>query len=493
LVGIGNQFGGGGSSLMPMSRPGVQETGRPAATVIGWTTLLAAVATGAIASLPFIHPAYRAPGLHIALETANALIAGLVAFLLYGRFRQTGRLQELLVGLGLATIAVANLFLSALPSAVVMDSGQASSGWAALTVRLLGTFVLGAAALTPAARLVDGRQTRFVVAGLCVLLVVVAVVGVLWGETVLPALGTVVRSGRARGPVLEAQPAVLVAQSAGTLIYALAAVRFARQALGTRDPLFRWLAAGCVLGSFASAHYLFFPTLYSDYVYSGDVFRLGLYLCLLAGGAREIGTYWDLRTRMAVLAARRRVARDLHDGLAQELAFLWSQSQLLSQGARPEEAERIERITGAAGRALDEARRAIASLTRPLDEPFVRVLQQAADDLSSRYDVKIATDLDVAAAIGLDEGEALLRIVAEAVRNAVRHGAASRIDLVMTATPRCLAICDNGRGFFPGRTTSMRAGGFGTTSMRERAEGLGARLEITSAPGNGTTVRVTWP
>ena len=275
------------------------------------------------------------------------------------------------------------------------------------------------------------------------------------------------------------------------MLYGIAAVAFTRQATRTPDELFRWLGAGCVLAAFARLHYLLFPSLYLEYVYSGDLLRLGFYLFLLVGAAREIASYWQLRTRAAVLEDRRRMARDLHDGLAQELAYLWSQSRSLAGGLP--DAAAVERIGGAAGRALDEARRAIAALTRPLDEPFVRVLQQVADDLATRYDVKIHTDLDPTVEFSGQHGEALVRIVTEAVRNAVRHGRPSEVDLSLSAGTRSLAITDDGRGFCTGPLAAGRGGGFGLTSMRERARALGAEFTVTSIPGEGTTVRVVWP
>jgi signal transduction histidine kinase len=321
---------------------------------------------------------------------------------------------------------------------------------------------------------------------LVTVLVVLAAAGLTWSWTGPRA--TIADLAR---PSLGGHPVLLAANLVSVLVYAVAAWHYTRQAAGAEDHLLRWLGAGCLLGAFSGLHYAVYPSLYSDYLYSGDVLRLGFYVCLLVGAAKEIRTYFELRTRMAVLAARRRVARDLHDGLAQELSYLWSQSQAMVAAGQGGD-ERLERIAGAAGRALDEARRAIASLTRPLDEPFPRVLQQTADDLAGRYGVSVVTDLDPAATVALDRGEALLRIAAEAIRNAVRHGHASRIDVELRAAPLSLTVRDDGRGFSPGRAGAVRAGGFGLTSMRERAEGMGGRLEVTSAPGEGTTVRVTW-
>jgi signal transduction histidine kinase len=107
--------------------------------------------------------------------------------------------------------------------------------------------------------------------------------------------------------------------------------------------------------------------------------------------------------------------------------------------------------------------------------------------------VKVHTALDPAFDVSPPEGEALVRIVMEAARNAVRHGRATEIDLTLTAVPRSLAITDDGRGFSTGPLAEGRGGGFGLISMRERARALGAEFTVTSSPGAGARVLVTWP
>ena len=464
---------------------------RSPAVLTGGVAMVAAVFTLAVVALPSVRFGYRSPALHVALETANALVALLVGYLVYGRFRESRRIQELLLVLALCTVAVANLILTAVPFALAIGRGEDFSRWAAVGIRLLGTLVLTAAALVPPAATVDTHRAKRVVLTLAVVVGTVAVAGTVWGNELPPTVDPSVPLGDGSPPMVVAHPAVLVIQGVGAVLYGVSAVAFTRQAGRSADELFRWVAAGCVLAAFARVHYLLFPSLYSEYVYSGDVLRLGFYLLLLAGAAREIGSYWALRTRAAVLEDRRRMARDLHDGLSQELAYIWSQSRTLTGGAS--DAAVVERIAGAAGRALDEARRAIAALSRPLDEPFVRILQQVADDVAGRYDVKVRTDLDPAFEVSPQDGEALVRIVMEAARNAVRHGRAAEIDLTLTAVPRSLAITDDGCGFSVGPLAEGRAGGFGLTSMRERARALGAEFTVTSIPGAGATVRVTWP
>ncbi len=210
------------------------------------------------------------------------------------------------------------------------------------------------------------------------------------------------------------------------------------------------------------------------------------YLLMLVGAAREIGSYWATRAEAAVLEDRRRMARDLHDGLTQELAYITAQTRRLV--TRPDPAT-VELIGAAAQRATDEARQAISALTAAPGDLFPVALQRLADDMAHRYDVKVVTQLSPDADIEESRAEALLRITAEAVRNAVRHGAAERIEVRLTADPLCLAIIDDGRGF---DVAVGRPGGFGLTSMRERAQSIGAHFSIDSEPGEGTTVRVSW-
>jgi signal transduction histidine kinase len=476
---------------MPMSVTGSRARRQPAVALAGWVTLGAAGATVAVLLLPFVRFAYQAPALHIVLETTNALIALLVGYLVYGRFQQSRRLQEFLLVLGLCTVAVANLVLTALPSAVTLGSDAEFSRWAALAIRFLGTLLLTAAAVATAHGHVErGRgMTLALLLGGLVLAVGAAVL--IWGGHLPPTVDPAADLSDATRPRLVAHPLVLATQAVGAVLYAIAAVAFSRRSDRRGDEFFRWVGAACVLAAASRVHYLLFPSLYSEYVYTGDLLRLGFYLLLLVGGVREIRSYWELRTRTAVLEARRRMARDLHDGLAQELSFLWGQSRALVAGPPTEQA--LERIGGAAARALDEARRAIAALTRPLDEPIAEVLQHVADDLGNRYDVKVVSTVDPEVEVSAVEGEALVRITSEAVRNAVRHGSARQIDIVLRAEPLSLSVTDDGRGFTPGHGVAAPSGGFGMTSMRERAKALGAEFSVTSSPGRGTTVQVTRP
>src|SRR5206468_3244077 len=169
-------------------------------------------------------------------------------------------------------------------------------------------------------------------------------------------------------------------------------VAFLRRAERDGDQFMTWLAVACTLRVFAGIDFAFRPTLETGWVYSGDIFRMLFYIALLAGAASEITRYWEASREAAVLDERRRIARDLHDGLAQELAFIVRRAKrALDGGPRAADTPQIAR---AAERALDESRRVIAALTRPLDEPLDVVLSDAVKGVADRVGTTVALSLD---------------------------------------------------------------------------------------------------
>ena len=448
---------------------------------------MAAVGLGVtllVVVVPALRFAYRAPGLHIVLETAEAGIALVVAYLVGGRFREHRQVQELLLTCGLVVLAVTNLLLSAVPAAVLLASGEDLSRWAPLTVRLLGTALVAASALVPPDATVPARSTRRVVLGGTLVLLVLAGAAAVLGGALPPVVDPDLDLDDSSRVLIAGHPLAIAAQVLSGALYAAAAVAFTRRAAATSDELFRWLGAGCALAAVARVDYLLFPSLYSEFVYVGDAFRLAFYLCLLVGAAREVRSYW---ARAAVLEDRRRLARDLHDGLTQELTYIYSQSHLLL--TRPDDRRIPSQISAAAGRALDEARQAIGALTRPADQAFALSFQQSVEDLARRHDIRTATSIEEDVVVTQEQAEAIFRITAEALRKAVRHGQASSVFVSLTASPLVLTVEDDGRGFHPDGLVSR---GFGLTSMRERAEGTGASYALTSADGQGTKVQVSW-
>jgi signal transduction histidine kinase len=462
---------------------------RPRSLVLG-ASVFGALFTLLLTANPGIPFAVRNPSLHIALETAAGVIALVAAFLMLGRLRDDTRISDLALTSALAVFAATNLFLAALPAAFSPAPTDNFSNWASLAGRLLGAGLFAYAAF---GREQIVRLSRLSVSGLVVLhaaaLGGIAATVAAFESSFPTGIDPGVSPASATNPVLAGHPAVHGLQLVGLALFAAAAFGFVRRSERTSDEFAEWLAAAATLAAFAWLNYFLFPSLFSEWLYAGDALRLGAYLMLLIGVAREMGRYWRTAASAAVLEERRRMARDLHDGLAQELAFIVTQSRRLANRGD----ESVEYICVAAERALDESRRAIAALTRPLDEPLAVVLSDVAGEVAYRVGLRVEFDIeDVSVAPATRE--ALLRIVREAVTNAARHGRASVARIVLSNGHGLhLRIEDDGVGFDPAAARASR-NGFGLRSIEERAAALGGVLRIDSRPqGGGTAIEVVIP
>jgi signal transduction histidine kinase len=462
--------------------------GRPSrvASPIVAAAVVSAAVTAAVVFVPALRFAYRLPDVHVAIETAAALIGLLTAYLVFGRFERSGQLEDFALCYSLALLACSNLFFAALPALVSTGTDHFST-WARLFGQLVGALVFAAAAVVPRRRLrlrrlptVLGALSFPLVLGATAIVVALLSSSLPIGVELTP---TPEASGR---PRLDGSTAVLAAQLIGMFLYCVAAVGFGRKARATGDQLVRWLAVAAVFAAFARLNYFLYPSLYTEWVYSGDFFRLVFYSAILGAAAREIGSYWTTLSQSAVLEERRRIARDLHDGLAQELAFIGRNVRQLDDGDLA-----AARIRASAARALSESRRAIAALTKPLDEPLEVIMGDAARETAEREGTTV--DVVVTPGIELDyqRRDALVRIACEATTNAARHGGAPlvRIELLDERRRVRLRVSDAGRGFDPS-VGAGSGGGLGLISMRERAHAVGASFDVRSQPGAGTTVEV---
>ena len=198
------------------------------------------------------------------------------------------------------------------------------------------------------------------------------------------------------------------------------------------------------------------------------------------------------RHRMAVLEERTVIARELHDSIAQSLSYLQIQvtrlKKSLDQGADVA-AIADELKQGLAG-AYRELRELIATFRLRIDERGLNVaLKETVTEFSEKLGVTVRLN-NALSGIVLSGNEEmhLLRIVREALSNIERHAAAgaASVDIVVDAYRSVtVRISDDGRGFDPATTPG---GHFGVNIMHDRAQILGGRLDVASAPGQGTTV-----
>lgn len=469
------------------SRPGREvATSRIVPTLLGWA--LGVAVTAAILGTPYLLFAYHDPQLHLVLDSADTGVALLVAFLIWGRYRRSGRLQDLLLAGGLLLLAVAGLGMTLVLHLLGLEDGRADV-WVPVALRITGAVMVLAAAAAGARRVPDGWSRVLTALPWATVVVGLGLIYLLEGS--LPVALAADPPASAQRPVITGHPALLAAHAVTAACFAVASVLFACKAAqrpGHQDELLRWLGPAFALAAFARVNYLLFPSLYSDWLYTGDLLRTGSYAVLLVGAAREISRYWSAQARAAVLEDRRRLARELHDGVVQELAYIRAETH--TAVGDPEDRERM---VAACDRALDEARAAVDALGRSSDEPLGFVLHRAARQVADRYNASLEVDLDDSVHADEDQRHALIRITREAVSNAIRHGHAERVRLCLQRDEqrRQLLVHDEGTGFDPA-TVKRNTTGYGLTSMEERAAALRGSVCIDSAPGQGTTVAVTW-
>ena len=436
-------------------------------------------ATAALVLVASLNFAYHGSSLRVALETSAAIAASAAAFLVLGRFWRTGFFDELILSAGLSLLALSNFVFAAVPAVFGLRSDR-SSVWSMLVTTTLAALLICVAALLPRRKLTAGRRWPLVVYGSTLVIAVAGALPMVIYPRLVPRGVAPSLSGSAQLSAAGTSQVVL------TLLYLLAALGFARRHRLTNDELSGWLAVGCILAGASRINYYFHPAVHSNWVYTADVFRLGFYLALLIGAAREIASYWTSVVAAASLEERRRLARDVHDGLAQEIAYIARNVRLLREhGAEP---QLVDRILRGVARAQEESRRVVGALAAKVDEPLDRALAEAARDAARRYGASI--DMELASGISLSprEREAVVRIASEAVTNAARHSGAETLRLYLERLDAGmrLGVVDDGDGFDEDEPPS----GFGLVTMKDRAEALGGKLRIDSRRGAGTKVEL---
>jgi two-component system, NarL family, sensor kinase len=204
--------------------------------------------------------------------------------------------------------------------------------------------------------------------------------------------------------------------------------------------------------------------------------------------------------QLGAVEERNRLAREIHDTLAQGLAAvvlrLETAGALLDAGADSARLrETIEQALGLTRASLEEARRSVLDLrAAPLEgRTLGEALSELADVTTARGELQVSFEATGAAhplPVRIEAG--LYRIAQEALTNAVRHAAARTVRLRLETTPERvrLSILDDGRGFDPERVGKER---YGLVGLAERAKLLGGRLDLRSGPGHGTRIEVEVP
>jgi signal transduction histidine kinase len=268
------------------------------------------------------------------------------------------------------------------------------------------------------------------------------------------------------------------------LLNLLALVGFGKRFYEHREDLDRWLALGSTLMLFASLEYIFSPVQAASSVGHSDFLRLLAYGVLLVGAWRAISFAAFGR---AVAEERARVAREIHDGLAQYLFAVSTHATMLEHGAPLEET--VAKLKEAANAAQQEARFAILALsTASGNASFDAALRRYVEFLTADGELEVDLEIDPAARLAPDEQIDVFRIVQEGLANVRKHANARRAEVVIGVRDgeRFVLVRDDGEGF----DGESPGAGQGLKNIRARTENIEGGFTLTSRPGFGTALEV---
>jgi signal transduction histidine kinase len=450
--------------------------------LVGFAALAAAVVT--IEQSSPIH--LEDSGARAAIETVIAICALVTARLLGVQFRRSRRWSDLLLLGALATVSLTDILFSAIP-AITGDAVSFSTTGIRLACQVLVAIAFLVAALgsdyaTAATRRAIATVGAFFLASLGL---AIAISLLSSGPPVLPVPWSTVTST----PYQPLSLGITIGSSLALLVAGLAFVpRIGRS--GSRASL---LAAAAFMLAAARLQYLAIPVVAPGWVTPRDFARLAAYGLLLVVALGQTKQEQRAGSLAALDAERQRIARDLHDGLAQDLAVIVSHA-----GRLETELGSQHPLTIAARRALAVSRGAIVDLAASNASSTDAALRAVARELEARFGVPITVSTAHGAPARLEQLDVkqrdhLVRIAREGIVNAVTHGGASKVEVVVDRhrSRLRLRIADNGGGIAEPAST-LRAG-FGLRTMKARCEELDGRLVTRRRPTGGTEVEVLLP
>ena len=200
------------------------------------------------------------------------------------------------------------------------------------------------------------------------------------------------------------------------------------------------------------------------------------------------------RAAQEVVAARDRIARDLHDGAIQAIFAVGMRLQATATMSQdPVVRERLEATVTQLDQVIRDLRRHIFGVRAGVSGGLGQALRAVAGEVTDQHAMRVTVDVDAELGARLEPHvEDLTHVVREALSNAWRHGGAAtgRVSLRPEGDRAVLVVEDDGSGFDVARVVSR---GQGLANFRWRADRLGGEIEVTSTPGRGTTIRLTLP
>lgn len=460
--------------------------------------------------------------LDVTVNALTALATAGLAALSFGRYRESGRLSTLFQGAAMCLLAV----IVSVQVLVVLLKYDArlgltlgipeqfplylfTTGWLMAAVLFLfgGLAAVRSVHSRPAAarRLIVLPPIALGVLGL-ILYPIRGQLPPLIGDSGVSAL---VEDPELAVPLPGVTPLLLTLLALTGVLLVLAAVCYRISAVREGHITDGVLAVGLLIAAFAEIHFAVFPGIYSGLVTSSDILRLAFVMALLVGIDAEARS--DLRAlrrayaaldrlrvteaERAALEERGRLAREIHDGLAQHLWF----AKLKHDRLTPLVPEEARPLSSEVGQALDaaivEARQALVTMRSGAGPamPLVDLIAQAVEDFGQRFGLRVEFVADpLPASIPARQQAELLRVVQEALTNVRKHADATmvRVRAGLDGDALLVTVTDNGRGF---QLDAARNQGLGLLGMEERARLMGGNLGISSEPSDGTSVSVRLP
>jgi len=354
------------------------------------------------------------------------------------------------------------------------ESGLGSvETWAAVGASLFGAALIATA---PFVSRRTGRRKRAL--SVTVVLVLVSLAGI-WSD--VHFLGLDIDTS---GPDGIRSPSIVGAYGLLALLSLVAVVGFGLRYRRHGRELDSWLTLALTLVVFADLHYVLAPLRSSDYVLPSDVLRLVAFGVLLAGVSRAIG---QAEFGRAVAEERARVARDIHDGLAQYLFAISAQISMLETGAALDKI--LPRLKFASTAAQQEAQFAVLALSSASGSaPFDAALRRYVDFLVADGELDVEMEVDPDVTLGPDEEIEVFRIVQEGLANVRKHAGAksAMVSIVERNGRRVVVVSDDGMGL----AGDDPGAGQGLRNMRTRAASIEGVLSLRSSPGKGTSIEV---
>jgi hypothetical protein len=385
-----------------------------------------------------------------------------------------GRRLDLVLACGFFLAAVETLSFGVVPALGGEVVGRAEA-WADVGSRLATAALVAAAPFLPGRTV---RRNRALRTGLALCAVALAALWV-----------TANRLGAALPELLPQEsnePPLLLTVSLGLqAVLSLAAlIGFGLRYRRHGQDLDNWLALGVTFLLFSALHLVFTPLVSSQHVTHGDFVRV------LGFALPVVGVWRAIRFAefgRVVAEERARVAREIHDGLAQYLFAVSTQVSMLESGAPPDRV--LPRLKEAAAAAQQEARFAVLALSSASGTaPFDAALRRYVEVLTADGVLDVELEIDPATKLAPDEQIEVFRIVQEGLANVRKHAGARHAEVTIERREgrRLVRVRDDGAGF----DGEERDAGQGLKNIRARAAAIGGAFSLRSHPGRGTALEI---